>query len=73
MENVSTGVLEKMKNNISEVKIKPKNDMTYQNIYNCICQNTKNEDILSIMSNLQPNCCLKAISKRWTNMQEASG
>ena len=24
-----------------------------------VCQNTKNEDILSIMSNLQPNCCLK--------------
>ena len=33
----------------------------------------KNEDILSIMSNLQPNCCLKSISKRWTNMQGASG
>ena len=34
--------------------------MMYQDIYNCICQNTKKiEDILSIMSNLQPNCCLK--------------
>ena len=33
--------------------------MMYQDIYNCIYQNTKNEDILSIMSNLQPNCCLK--------------
>ena len=31
----------------------------YQDISNCICQNTKYEDILSIMSNLQPNCCLK--------------
>ena len=33
----------------------------YQDIYNCTCQNTKKkyEDILSIMSNLQPNCCLK--------------
>ena len=30
----------------------------YQDIYNCICQNTKNEDILSSMSNLQPNWCL---------------
>ena len=30
--------------------------MMYQDIYNCICQN---EDILSILSNLQPNCCLK--------------
>ena len=40
MECVSTGVLEKIKN-ILEVKIKPKNDMMYQDIYNCICQNTK--------------------------------
>ena len=54
MENVSTRVLAKIKN-IEEVKI---NDM-YQDIYNCICQNTKNEDILSSMSNLQPNRCLK--------------
>ena len=37
MEDVSTRVLEKMKN-IYEVKIKPKNDMMYQDIYNCICQ-----------------------------------
>ena len=65
MEDVSAGVLEK-------IKIKPKNDMMYQDIYNCICQNTKNEDILSRMSNLHPNWCLKSISKRWTNMQEAS-
>ena len=34
--------------------------MMYQDIYNCICQNTeKNENILSSMSNLQPNWCLK--------------
>ena len=34
--------------------------MMYQDIYNCICQNTKkNEDLLSSMSNLQPNWCLK--------------
>ena len=33
--------------------------MMYQDIYDCICQNTKqNEDILSIMSNLQANYCL---------------
>ena len=31
----------------------------YQDIYNCICQNTKNEGKLSIMSNLQLNFCLK--------------
>ena len=41
------------------MKIKPKNDMMYQDIYNCICIIQKNEDILSIMSNLQRNCCLK--------------
>ena len=34
--------------------------MMYQDIYNWICQNTeRNEDILSSMSNLQPNWCLK--------------
>ena len=59
MEDVSTGVLEKI-NNIEEVKIKSKNDMMYQDIYDCICQNTKkNEDIQSNMSNLKPNWCLK--------------
>ena len=31
----------------------------YQDIYDCICQNTKRLDLLSIMSNLQPNCCLE--------------
>ena len=39
--------------------MKPKNYMIYQDIYNCICQNTPNDDIISSMSNLQPNCCLK--------------
>ena len=34
--------------------------MMYQDIYDCICQNIKtNEDLQSIMPNLQPNCCLK--------------
>ena len=33
--------------------------MMYQDIYNCISQNKKDEDILSSMSNLQPNWCLK--------------
>ena len=58
MEDVSTGVLEKI-NNIQEVKVKAKNDMMYKAIYNCICQNTKKWRQLFIMSNLQPNCCLK--------------
>ena len=30
-----------------------------QDIYNCMCQNTQKKDIISIMSNLQPNCYLK--------------
>ena len=58
MEDVSTGVLEK-NNEYLRSKDKTKNDMMYQDIYSCICQNTKNEDILSSMSNLQPNWCLK--------------
>ena len=33
--------------------------MMYQDIYNCIYQKKKNQDLQSIMSNLQPNCCLK--------------
>ena len=33
----------------------------------------KKLDLVSIMSNLQPNCCLKFDFKRWTNMHEAGG
>ena len=72
MEDVCTGVLEKNKEYLRS-KDKAQNDMMYQDIYNCICQNTKNEDKISSMSNLQLNWCLKSISKMWTNMQEASG
>ena len=42
METVTKWVLEKIKNGIEEVKIKPQNDMMYQDIYNYVCQNTKN-------------------------------
>ena len=73
MEDGSTAVLEKIKN-ISEVKIKPKNDMMYQDIYNCICQNTK---IMKICypecQTYSPNGVKKSISKKWTNMQESCG
>ena len=57
MEYVNTWVLEKK--DYLRSKDKAKNDMMYQDVYKCICQNTKKEDILSIMSNLQPNCWLK--------------
>ena len=36
-------------------------------------KNEKHEDLQVIVSNLQPSCCLKSISKKWTNIQEASG
>ena len=53
MENVSAGVLEKIKKNILEVRIKPKNDMMYQDKYIiAYVKIQKNEDILSIMPNL---------------------
>ena len=44
MEDVSTGVIEKNKEYLRS-KDKAKNDMMYQDIYNCICQIQKNEDI----------------------------
>ena len=31
----------------------------YQDIYNCICQNTKQIRFIIHYVNLQPNCCLK--------------
>ena len=40
MEDVSTGVLEKNKEYLRSEE-KSKNDMMDQDIYNCICQNTK--------------------------------
>ena len=56
--------------------MKPKNDMMYQNIYNCIRRNTKNDDILSIMSNLQSNCCLKIdfqkVASGWSTTANAA-
>ena len=42
METVSTGVLDQNKEHCLRSKqIKPKNHMMYEDIYNCICQNTK--------------------------------
>ena len=59
MEDASTGVLEKNKEYLRS-KDKANNDVMYQDIYSCKSQNTKkNEDILSSMSNPQPNWCLK--------------
>ena len=40
MEDVSTWVLEENKEYLRS-KDKAKNEMMYQNIYSCICQNTK--------------------------------
>ena len=67
MEDVSTGVLGKNRE-YSRSKDKAENHMMYQDIYSCICQNTKkNEDILSSMSNLQPNRCLKTCRRQVVN------
>ena len=56
MEGVSTRVLEKNKEYLRS-KDKAINDMMYQDIYNCICQNTKKWRYTG--SNLQPNWCFK--------------
>ena len=58
MEDVSTGVLEKIKN-IYEVKIKTKMIWFIKTYIVAYIKIQKNEDILSSMSNLQPNWCLK--------------
>ena len=54
MEDVSTGVFEKIKN-IEEVKKKPKIIWSIKTYIIAFVNIQKNEDILSIMSNLQSN------------------
>ena len=69
MEDVRTEVLEKIKN-IQEVKIKTKNDMMYQDIYNYICQNTKRMKIYYPLCQTYSHTAVqKSISKRWTNIK----
>ena len=58
MEDVCTGVLEKIKN-IEGVKIKPKIIWCNETYIIAYVKIQKNEDILSSMSNPQPNWCLK--------------
>ena len=60
MEIVSTGVLDKNKEHY--LRSKEKNKKWYdvsRHMQLHMSKYKKNEDILSIMSNLQPNCCLK--------------
>ena len=58
MEDASTGVLEQLKN-IKEVKTKPTMIWCIKTYIIAYVKIQKNEDILSSMSNLQPNWCLK--------------
>ena len=68
------GIPEKTENIVYEVKIKPKNGMMYQDIYNCICPNTTKIKIYyPLCQTYSPSVVEKSISKRWTNMQETSG
>ena len=60
MENVRTGVLDKNKEHY--LKSKDKAEKSYDVLSHIklhVSQYKKNEDLQSIMSNLQPNCCLK--------------
>ena len=45
----------------------------YQDIYNCICQNTHKKRFIIHYVKSTAQLFKKIISKRWTNMQEASG
>ena len=60
MEDVSTRVHEKKNKEYSISKDKAKNYLMYQDIYNCICQNTKKwRYTIHYVKPIQPNCCLK--------------
>ena len=58
METVSTGVLDKNKERY--LRSKDKAGKSYDvSRHVQLHMNAKNEDLQSIMSNLQPDCCLK--------------
>ena len=60
IENVRTGVLDKNKEHYLRCKDNAeKSDDVVRHIQLHMHQNTKHEDLQSIMSNLQPNSCLK--------------
>ena len=74
IETVSTVVRNKNKGHYFRSKNKPENDMTYQDIYNYICQNRKEMKIYyPLCHTYGPTVVEESISKRWTNMQEATG
>ena len=73
METFSTGVLDENKEHYLRSKDKAENDMMYQDTYNCICQNKKVKIYYPLCQTYSPTVVQKSISKRWTNMQEASG
>ena len=54
MEDVSTRVLE---NERIFNKVKPKNDLMYQDIYNCLCQNT-HKKVIYIIHYVKPTAQL---------------
>ena len=60
MENVSTGVFNKNKEHYLRCKVKAKKyDVLRHKQIHMSKYQWNNEDLQSIMSNLQPNCCLK--------------
>ena len=78
----SMEVLNKNKEHWLTSKDKARKHSMCWNIYIRMCQNPpppkkkkkkKNEDLQSIMSNLQPNFCFKVDFQKWTNLQETIG
>ena len=59
MENVSTGVLDKNKEHYLRFKDKADKSYYVMTYITAFVKIQKNEDLQCIMSNLQPNCCLK--------------
>ena len=66
METASTGLLDENKEH--HLRSKDKGIWCIKLYTIAYVKIQKNEDLQFVMSNLQPNCCLKALSKKWTNI-----
>ena len=72
MENFSRGALGKNNEHYLQSKDKAEKQSDILRHIQWHMSKKQNEDLQSIMSNLQLNCCLKVDSKMWTNILGAS-
>ena len=70
METVSTGVLDENKEHYLRSKDKAEKSYVLRHVQLHLSKYKKNDDLQSIISNLQPNCCLilnmgENMSEKW--------